>query len=45
MAETSYPTTKSSLCDAVQALGWYRRFHEIVLILAITNIEPLWELL
>ncbi|MDB9281796.1 IS5/IS1182 family transposase, partial [Halorubrum ezzemoulense] len=43
MAETSYSTTKRSLGDAVQALGWYRQFREIVLMFAITNIEPLCE--
>ena len=41
MAETSYSTTKRSLGDAVRALGWYRQFREIVLMFAITNIEPL----
>jgi len=40
MAETSYSTTKRSLGDAVRALGWYRQFREIVLMFAITNIEP-----
>jgi hypothetical protein len=34
MAETSFSTTKRSLGDAVQALGWYRQFREIILILA-----------
>ncbi|MDB2224046.1 IS5/IS1182 family transposase, partial [Halorubrum sp. SD690R] len=29
--------------DAVRALGWYRQFREIVLMFAITNIEPLCE--
>ncbi|OYR48469.1 IS5/IS1182 family transposase [Halorubrum sp. Ea1] len=43
MAETSYSTTKRSLGDAVRALGWYRQFREIVLLFAITNIEPLCE--
>jgi hypothetical protein len=43
MAETFYLTTKRSLGDAVQALGWYRWFGEIVLIFAIINIEPLCE--
>jgi len=43
MAETSYSTTKRSLGDAVRALSWYRQFREIVLIFAITNIEPLCE--
>jgi len=43
MAETSYSTTKRSLGDAVRALGWYRQFREIVLMFAITNIEPLCE--
>ncbi|GGI95191.1 hypothetical protein GCM10008995_01670 [Halobellus salinus] len=28
---------------AVRALGWYRQFREIVLMFAITNIEPLCE--
>jgi len=32
---------KRSLGDAVRALGWYRQFREIVLMFAITNIEPL----
>jgi IS5 family transposase len=41
MAETSYSTTKRSLGDAVRALGWYRQFREIVLMFAISNIEPL----
>ncbi len=41
MAETSYPTTKRSPGDAVRALGWYRQFREMVLMFAITNIEPL----
>ena len=45
MAETSYSTTKRSLGDAVRALGWYRQFREIVLMFAITNIEPLCETL
>ena len=36
MAETSYSTTKRSL-------GWYRQFREIVLMFAISNIEPLCE--
>jgi len=35
--------TKRSLGDAVRALGWYRQFREIVLMFAITNIEPLCE--
>ena len=43
MAETSYSTTKRSLGDAVRALGWYRQFREIVLMFAISNIEPLCE--
>jgi IS5 family transposase len=43
MAETSYSTTKHSLGDAVRALGWYRQFREIVLMFAISNIEPLCE--
>jgi IS5 family transposase len=43
MAETPYSTTKRSLGDAVRALGWYRQFREIVLMFAITNIEPLCE--
>jgi hypothetical protein len=43
MTETSYSTTKRSLGDAVRALGWYRQFREIVLIFAISNIEPLCE--
>jgi len=41
--ETSYSTTKRSLGDAVRAMGWYRQFREIVLMFAITNIEPLCE--
>ena len=45
MAETSYSTTKRSLGDAVRALSWYRQFREIVLMFAISNIEPLCELL
>ena len=36
MAETSYST-------AERALGWYRQFREIVLMFAISNIEPLCE--
>ncbi|NLV08377.1 IS5 family transposase [Halomicrobium sp. HM KBTZ05] len=43
MAETSYSTTKRSLGDAVRALGWYRQFREIVLMFAVSNIEPLCE--
>ncbi|ELZ39695.1 ISH9-type transposase, partial [Halorubrum californiense DSM 19288] len=43
MAETSYSKTKRSLGDAVRTLGWYRQFREIVLMFAITNIEPLCE--
>ena len=43
MAETSYSTTKRSLGDAVRALGWYRQFREIVLMFAISDIEPLCE--
>lgn len=43
MAETSYSTTNRSLSDVVRALSWYRQFREIVLIFAITNIEPLCE--
>jgi IS5 family transposase len=43
MAETSYSTTKRSLGDAVRALSWYRQFREIVLMFAISNIEPLCE--
>ncbi len=37
MAETSYSTTKRSLGDAVQALGWYRQFREIILMFAIST--------
>jgi hypothetical protein len=40
MAETSYSTTKRLLGDTVRALGWYRQFREIVLMFAISNIEP-----
>jgi hypothetical protein len=29
--------------DAVRALGWYRQFHEIVLMFALINIESLCE--
>jgi hypothetical protein len=36
---------KRSLGDAVRAPGWYRQFSEIVLMFAITNIEPLCETL
>ncbi|WP_435130341.1 IS5 family transposase [Halobaculum sp. D14] len=43
MAETSYSSTKRSLGDAVRALGWYRQFREIVLMFAISNIEPVCE--
>ncbi|WP_284011596.1 IS5 family transposase [Haloarcula pelagica] len=43
MAETSYSTIKRSLGDAERALDWYRQFREIVLMVAITNIEPLCE--
>jgi len=43
MAETSYSTIKRSLGDAVRALGWYRQFREVVLMFAISNIEPLCE--
>ena len=43
MAETSYATTKRSLGDAVLALGRYRQFREIVVMFAISNIEPLCE--
>jgi hypothetical protein len=43
MTENSYPTTKRSLGDAVRALDWYRQFREIVLMFAISNIEPLCE--
>ncbi len=41
MGETSYSRTKRSTGDAVRALGWYRQFREIVLIVAIANIESL----
>ncbi len=44
MAETSYSTTKQ-LGDTVRALGWYRQFREIILMFAISNIEPLCDLL
>jgi hypothetical protein len=45
MAETSYLTTKRSLGDAARVLSWYRQFREIVLMFAISNIEPLcWPL-
>jgi hypothetical protein len=27
--------------DAVRVLGWYRQFHEIVLMFALTKIESL----
>jgi len=40
MAETSSLTTKRSFGDAERALGWYRQFREIVLLLAISNTEP-----
>jgi len=43
MTETSYPTTKRSLGDAVRAFGWYRQFREIVLLFAIINIQKLCE--
>jgi len=43
MAETSYSTTRGSLGDAVRALGWYQQFREIVLMFAISNIEPLCD--
>jgi IS5 family transposase len=43
MAETSYSTTKRSLGDAVRALRWCRQFREIILMIAISNIEPLCE--
>ena len=43
MAETSYPSMKRSLGDAVRALGWYQQFRKIVLMFAISNIEPLCE--
>src|SRR6056297_1324157 len=43
MAETSYSTTRRSLGDVVRALSWCRQFREIVLMFAITNIEPLCE--
>ncbi len=41
MAETSYSTTKRLHGIAERAPGWYRQFRESVLMLAITNIEPL----
>jgi hypothetical protein len=43
MAETSYSITKRSHDVAERALGWYRQFREIVLMFAISNIEPLCE--
>ena len=43
MVGMSYSTTKRSLGDAVRALGWYRQFREIVLMFALSNIEPLCE--
>ena len=43
MAETSYSTTKRSLGDAVRALDWYWQLREIVLVLAIIDIESLCE--
>jgi hypothetical protein len=43
MAETSYSTTKRLHGIAEQALGWYQQFREIVLMFAISNIEPLCE--
>jgi hypothetical protein len=49
MAETSYSSTKRSLGDAVRALGWYRQFREIVLMLFTvfygSNILDLVELM
>jgi hypothetical protein len=41
MVEISCSTTKRSLGDAVRVLGWYRQFREIILMFAISNIEPL----
>jgi len=43
VAEISHSTMKRSLGDAVRALGWYRQFREIVLVLTISNTEPLCE--
>jgi len=43
MAETSYSTTKRSLGDTVRVLGCYRQFREVVLMLAIINIESLFK--
>ena len=43
MTETVNSAVKRSLGDAVRALSWYRQFREIVLMFAISNIEPLCE--
>jgi IS5 family transposase len=43
MAETSYSTMNRSLGDAARALSWYRQFRKIVLMFAVSNIEPLCE--
>jgi len=45
MAETSYSTTKRSHGITERALSWHRQFREIVLMFAISNIEPLCETL
>ena len=37
--KTSYSTLKRSLDDAGRALGWYRQFHGVVLMFAISNIS------
>lgn len=43
MTETSYPTTKRLLGDAVRVLGWYRQFRELVLIFSLSDIKILCE--
>ena len=39
MAETSYSTVKRSHGGAERAQFWYRKFREIVLKFAISNVE------
>jgi len=45
MGETSYSSVKRLHAIAERALSWYRQLREIDLIFAISNREPLCELL
>lgn len=38
---TDLDALKRELGDAVRAFGWHRQFNEIVVMFAISNIEPL----